>query len=593
MNALKRKLAYLLVFAMVLGIMSPGMLQVRAAEDKNIFEDWLTPSTEGEYIGGFDTIRNHGWTIEWAEMKTAQKSATAPAASAPAGISDIKNTAWQTVDDETDALDISWLKKTKDTSLAFRFTKGEDVYYQVCRFNAQFKTFKVGFTNVTNQGIGSKKGTVTLADGYAVGSPSTGYLFFYNSADNKAISPAAVGGAGDGMADALHAAKSKGKKFTFVYYPSMEDPKTNLPEETWPSKAATYSYKKQANAPSVAVDAAKATIGLKKGQEFRISTKASVDYGEWYKVDDYYMNGNKVKKVTVWDLPESVSNKAIQVLTEDDIYSQNLKIQVRTAATSTKLPSKIATVSVKSVSPMAVSITTGAVTMTGTTADAIIGYTVPHDSAQGISIKNNKTAGNLQYAIVATGKSIDADTKWITVKPGAVSKTKTLAKQGYATTDNIYVRIPGVKDKGTKAVSIPGQAEMFKVSDILEVEQTVTVTTSGAVNVTGCSITGVTKATINITLEATSGQAASVAVKLDFKNLTEKAAKSSPSVSGSMPSGVTTDLARGNKLKLTNGSGTINFKVESGKIESGEGTYTITVEEVTVTIKLKTVKKGN
>ena len=359
MKNFKRKLAGFLVFAMVLGIMAPGVVAQAA--------DSAVPEVEFNLLDETATLKNaSGYTVEYADSAvevTASGSALAYSNEAKA----IKDTAWEEVEKGADTIDLSWVGKKKDVWLVFKFTKkGADTTYVVKKVAAQ-PTIKVGFTASTESAVKVPKTQVDVTADKLVGDGETGFLFFYDATDKKnpvVLTPSSVQykkgvngkwnyvdeKAADvpesasarattksvDLKDALPGFKAKGATLYFQSFANTE---------AWPSKEVKYSYKKQANAPKIKIDVLKQTVTFKAGQEYKVVVDDQETQEDWIKVDKiaaYKNERNKIDPVVLTSLATKtdVSGSAVDVketLSADDIYgteaasAKSIVIKVRTA----------------------------------------------------------------------------------------------------------------------------------------------------------------------------------------------------------------------------------------------------------------------
>lgn len=196
-----------------------------------------------------------------------------------------------------------------------------------------------------------------------------------------------------------------------------------------PSKVASVKITKKANAPSIKVDASKFNLGVKKGQEYIVSTATtttsiiSITDTAAAKPDLSQLRGNPL---------------------EGDGYEKPFKafsIKARTSSTAKKAASKWAVISY----PEQRIITGSALTV------KLL------EPGKGVTLQNNTTY-NIEYMIPTTNipqtvktAGINAKTKWTTVKAGKTGKGKgTTITTGTA----IFFRYAAEKEnakKGQKA----------------------------------------------------------------------------------------------------------------------------------------------
>lgn len=598
MKNFKRKLAGFLIFAMVLGIMAPGVVAQAAGEKPTVrlSEDYGGAVAELEHINEY--------TVRYAQYIGDAKTAIGESA----GVT-IKDNAWETLEkkksDPDATIDLSWCNKKKDSTLVFEFTKtGEKPYYVTKGIKAQPKAIKVALVAATDASI--KNGPSSVPEDYFVGDRNTGFLCFYDAEKKTAISPASIESnpafsCYDGQVESyLKKYMAKGKTFSFVlksvgfgsYYQDGEVVSDDNGIATWSSQPAKFSYKKQANAPKVSYDVSKHTVTIKKGQEYQVVV-GDKEPDVWYKVDDYNMDNGKVSKNRLEDLVVEVSGKAITCLSDEDLFSGNVVIKVRTAA-STKSPSKIARLPINVVATgTSVDFTVGS----ATTDSIQVAYTAV-DTTKGVTITNT-TGSAYEVAVAASADGITAKTKWVQLaKKGEKKATVKLATKNI-TDPVVYVREAGVKPKKGVTAQLSGYAKDFNLKSLdkpdprvteLKIEGTavsnksITVATNGAVGkasfelaiATGGSVESDTEVTLKFTyadLKLTKATAISVSGTEKGKVLAVPSAKVATSTDNSYTGEVKVTI----KKDATTGSKKLTFKV--GKDDPGF--------EVTIDVKNK------
>lgn len=615
MKNFKRKLAGFLVFAMVLGIMAPGVVAQAA--------DSAVPEVEFNLLDETATLKNaSGYTVEYADSAvkvTASGSALTYSNAAKA----IKDTAWEEVEKGADTIDLSWVGKKKDVWLVFKFTKkGADTTYVVKKVAAQ-PTIKVGFTASTESAVKVPKTQVEVTADKLVGDGETGFLFFYDATDKNnpvVLTPSSVQykkgvngkwnyvdeKAADvpesasarattksvDLKDALPGFKAKGATLYFQSFANTE---------AWPSKEVKYSYKKQANAPKIKIDVLKQTVTFKAGQEYKVVVDDQETQEDWIKVDKiaaYKNERNKIDPVVLTSLATKtdVSGSAVDVketLSEDDIYgteaasAKSIVIKVRTAGTTTKMPSKAYKVNVKVISGGADVVEI----KTGTSASVMVDYKVPYNSAKGVVVTNNSKI-NYEIAYVPSGESITSKTKWTklkanSTKPGTANiKVGTDPKKGQFDPKNpgtLYVRMQGDK----KAVELGGKATTFDMANLSV--KTPHLVSTAAVTTTGASIEVAAVDTIKATIPASGGAVAEltkVEQEVVFEDVTHTGTSDSITVTpkaSSKNSDITVDkivIAKDGKAK-------VSVSVKAGAKVGNTYTFKVNDREFKLIVEIK------
>lgn len=193
-----------------------------------------------------------------------------------------------------------------------------------------------------------------------------------------------------------------------------------------PSKVASVKVTKKANAPSVKVDMKKLTLGVKKGQEYVLST--DVTRSAVINVSDkLYAN-------------PALSDIAYKAL-EGDGYIKPFKaftVKVRTASTTKKAASKWKLISYPAQRTTAASALTAKYEVNG--------------GNSGATLKNNTTY-DIQYFIASDTRiqsvlaaEINEKTKWSTVKAGKEVKCKSRSSVIMTTGTAIFFRYAEEKD---------------------------------------------------------------------------------------------------------------------------------------------------
>lgn len=527
MKNFKRKLAGFLIFAMVLGIMAPGVVAQAADTPPTV-----KITTGIEYSGAVTATASlsaiEGYTVRYAQYVGEAKTATGSATTVDV-VSKVKS--WETLEKKSKTghatVDLSWCNKTKNSTVVFEFTKkGEKAYYVAWGIKQQPKAIKVALIATTGSTINNGP---TPVEDCLIGDKNTGFLCFY-TADNKVLSPASIWGTSELMGmDGLKKYMAKGKTFSFVWNGSetqaIESDSANVDKDgniTWPSKVAKFSYKKQANAPSVSFDVSKHTITIKKGQEYQVIIDGQGESDIWHKVDEYHLDNKKIVNNRLEDLVVSVSGKSITTLTDEELYSGNVSVKVRTAA-STKSPSKIATVPITVVAT-GTSVASGFSIGATSSHSVEVSYTTV-DPAKGVTVKNNtKTA--YEVAVAASETGITATTKWVKLAKdgesrGSVVKLSTGTSSKPIKDPVVYVRIPGEKKTKDKIAKLSGCADSFNLVKLDKPDPRVTALVIDGKAVSNKAITFATngavgKASFDLAIATGSAVEAETTVTLKF-----------------------------------------------------------------------------
>lgn len=573
MKGFKRKLAGFLAFAMVLGLFAPGMTTtVKAADSVKTSMTIAVDLYEETMKIGVSAAAAENFTYQYIELKNMDVKAitSGSALSISEENLKLKGTDWEDIvisqngSKYDSTIDLSWLSKTKDTALLIKATPVADkassaaaIEYRVVKFKAQDKNVKVGFTKDEPAVSGSalplaKNVELTGVTPAGVeGDSDLGYFYFYtkNGTSYELIYPDKVewkkGTSGNysevvnTLGKKMQLFKTKGATLYFQVKGKEDlnndtgsshkmEGNENM-EFTWPSKEVKYSFKKQAAAPKVTVDPAKTTISVKAGQEYQIlKSGTSVSGDLWIPVNSHGVTDSKgrtkVPKLTIFNLfsGKKTTGGAIDTtsyLSNDDIYSGNIAIVVRTAATTKAIPSK--QIKLKLDSLVATSTAIKWAFKGATTPEAItVGYKTPTNPASGIEVKNENTTTDYEIAYIASGGSVDASTKWIKVKKAGTKPTVaklTVAKDvTISTSGSILIRQVGEKankSKGTDA-KLAGDWTEMKLAGLVPLQKAVSVK---AIDAKGATVAAISskEVTIKVAKSAVSG-AAVEGIKLEF-----------------------------------------------------------------------------
>lgn len=555
MKNFKRKLAGLLVFAMVLGIMAPGVVAQAEGE---------TPVQAGYEIDYEEEVIN--FTLGTASaIQYAEASA----------YDDVKT--WDGPDAGDGRVDISWVKKNKDVTLQYRFLdeNAEPGSHGSITLKAQKSVYKVALIATATAPAVKKIPAVTAAS-QSAGGLETGYIIVYDGKGSEGVIESEKvewkKGANGEWRDASdlegYLPKYKAKGATLYFRVKADN--------AWPSKEVKFSYKKQANAPKLKADVSKLTIGLKAGQEYQVVNQND---GKWINPEtDMKLGAKEIKALTIpqlWSAKGTTPGSGTAIDTTSFYNGEPLKIKVRTAANSAKgtIPSKTFTLTVTASTMASIS-------------DA--GIKLGYDSEQGgYTITNNDKDNEYEYAFAVSEASIKMPTKWTKLKKNPGTPKTIVVKDAKATangTDLILIRKAGVKGNDKKSIK-------EYLASKYEKEELATIKANGATTLSGASIDGtnkdkfdapvvdVDKFTVTVSGSAVSGAATKVDIKIDMQNLSTKVTKiTAPKAIGD---------AKITATKLEKGTATISIELPEGKSVSNqkaEITFGKTKVDLTVNI---------
>lgn len=377
-------------------------------------------------------------------------------------INNLNPNQWEDATGESE-IDLSWVSKSKESALVFKFTDAEGkVIYDMLPCTKQNASLKVG-TATTSSAI-TIKGATNKPDftGNLLGDSENGYLYFYEY-DSKAktaspVSASAIewrkGTAGnwikeseDSVSNYLDTFKKKGSTLYF---------RTTSDGTTWPSKEVKFSYKKQANAPKVVYNTKDSSVTLKAGQEYQIKVNAD-EWSDWISVSDAYRAS--AKKVELAKLYTNYSkNKEEQhVVSTGAVYATSngsISIKVRTEANSKKgtLASKAQVLTLKA--PNA-----AALTVNAETSSITVSYTDPEDTSKGLTLVNN-TENDCEFGIAMSGRQ---PISWTNLKAG---KSVKVSAANYTNRSCIMIRYTG----NSKDSRLPGSIVEFKIESLNETD---------------------------------------------------------------------------------------------------------------------------
>lgn len=273
----------------------------------------------------------------------------------------------------------------------------------------------------------------------------------------------------------------------------------------FPSKEVKLKVSGNPKAPALKVDTNKDTISLKKGMEYQVKESGEPDATKWKTVPA------TAKTMTFADLGVDK--------TKDQI------VFARTAATTKKLASKVATLNLKKQS--APSDITGDITASGkafTTAKLTFETKVVYDITKGATLTNTSDK-DYEYFIAWDGEKVDASkVKWLNLKAPKDAKKPTVATikfskenkentYGSAKKSKLFVRLAGTKQNksGVATMSSASGAATLKIADVSQA-----LTVSGTPNSTSGAISvGVKEAAnVDLTVKVSNLQKNGVAPKI-------------------------------------------------------------------------------
>lgn len=544
MKNFKRKLAGLLVFAMVLGIMAPGVV-AQAAEESATFEfqpDYAKEEVTLVHPSSVAAIRYGEVKGDTVTDKEKEKFDEV----------DVKENSTGT------SIDISWVKKNKPASIAFQYKETENGEWQdvpgLFTTPTQTTTIKVALSPSSSTAILSTKEARQIADGMATGSKDTGYIIVYDAKSKETpvvITPSSImwkkGASGtwqemSKLTSNLNKFKAKGATLYFQVKDS---------ETAWPSKEVKFSYKKQANAPKIKTDVSKYTLGLKLDQEY------SLDKKNWISVKDALKNAGLaedskgLKKLTLEHIIPSSAAVTVAGIQE----GKTVKLYVRTVKANT-VPSKNCTVTLK------------ASTFAGIVSEA--GLSVSYDSEkEGWAITNtSNVAYEYAFTETTTGAVDVSDVKWIKIAAKKDDKVKpvmvTEKNADKAKAEAIVIRVAGIKGKAAtkNAKAIEERlASKYVPVDLVELKANGATVISNAAVVGNTSFSAVKGADGVYTVSGTavSGKSVDVTVEIEMANLSTFVTK------------ITADKKVGEVAAAK------VVVVESGKITDSKAKITITI----------------
>lgn len=358
-------------------------------------------------------------------------------------------------------INIGWISKSKAGHLILEMTRGTETVYKDIEIKKQetannLKAFYAGSIEQTAADKEAGKGSMTYKknktvplDNNFVGDPETGYIAFYKNDGTTVVDPSSVlwservkapsKEVDEGLlSEAMPRFKAKGMKLYFSTKATLVSGEAGALTLTWPSKVASLSFPKQANAPSVTLDVNKLTVSLKNTQEYRIKDEDGVLHN-WVKVAE-------TKKISLTDLVVDKAASAGQdtLLSTEALYSGKIELQVRTAAANGKSASKTNIVSLIPVT------TEGAIAVKYAQNDSVVSPKIElslknNDVNKGIVVEN-KDGNNAYQVVYLKDGEPEATTRLSTLKKSrsitisANSYSKSLNNGGY-----IYIRQAGAK----------------------------------------------------------------------------------------------------------------------------------------------------
>lgn len=552
MKNFKRKLAGFLVFAMVLGIMAPGVVAQAADSDAGS----VSVNYSEERLN-FTNLPSSAAAVQYGDGTSIEKVKWEEA--------EVKNGSVE--------VDLSWVKKNKATTIYYKVLSKDGGVVTNSSITTPVQETKLKAALIATATCAAVKKVPAVEDAaLSTGSDDTGYIIVYNSDTNTVVSPGTIewrkGTTGtwqpmSTLTAKLPTFKAKGATLYFRVEGSSD---------AWASKEVKFAYKKQANAPKAKVDVSKLTLGLKAGQEYQVVYQGQSWPEDWVNLtDDMNLDATKIKNLTISDLwTESSAPGTGTAINTDNFYDGTaLKIRVRTAASSVKgtIPSK------------AYSFTVKAATMAATASDAGIklGYDPEKES---YTLVNTNEGVDYEYSFVTTDGGIKVS-KWTKLAGKKEGKdAKVVAVKETKAKPVLVIRKAGVKGNEKKGI------KEFVASEYIEVVSA-DIKATGKTTLSGASIGGKNAAnfsapivdaenlTVTVSGSAVSGAATEFTVTIDMDNLSASVTKA------------TADKKVGDASisasALKDGSVTLTISVPAGK--------TVVNQEVKVAFGKKTTVK--
>jgi len=583
MKNFTKKLALLLVFAMVLGVATPTSVARAAAGDFtfNYDEMYFTVGADSGVQKDFEYTQY----IPKTDAAPTEKEAK-----------EIKDKDWIAIDSELNGndgqADMSWFNKKKDSYVIVRvYANGAYTYYISGKIKAQTPAIKVAFVNKNAASATNKLPAYTATD--VVGSTEAGYLLFYKQGATKntfvVVTPGAVSFRYDNghkfyEASDLNAklAKYLAKGATLLFSEAKAGANPN--NTTWATAETKYKYAAQKTAPNVKLGIDH-LVPLKSGQEYRIVDASNTSKkSEWMSVDDNHATEKdgkkKVNKVYLEQL--IVSGSAMSAFANTDktlkasaVAGGNVKLQVRTAASAKGVASRVYS-----------TVVTQKAIDTNTASTASIEYAVAYDKTKGIKVKN-VTKDDIEYCLSTTTSAVALSNKWKSVKAEKEATIKTAdLKDTKANVEYKYILVRKIGDK--KAGMLSSDFRYLEINDtnlkykaqsinapIGEQSGTgykYTVTTAGAV-------------TVKVPVETVSADAVSGKIEVEVVNMVNPDIKKWDKKGSAK--GYTIDVP---EFKKSDNKIVFEFKVEKGQTEGNSGDYKVKVEGLEFVFKVEVTK---
>ncbi len=522
MKNFTKKLALLLVFAMVLGVVAPGKVAKADAQTPS-FEFIIDYREQSVKVKLGSTVQTE---YDFAQY-VPKSGTTAPTEEI---IKAIKDKEWVTVDTETDNVshkgDISWFNKKKDSFIVARVwdsTKNAYVYGASDLIKAREDAVKVLFSD-KKEGAATTK-TPAFTSAQAIGSDTTGYLVFYKGKTTfTVITPEAISFRIDGsyyytgisentFSGYLKRYMAKGTTLYFV------QPKEDNSDNTgWAPAETKYKYAAQKNAPTVKLDITH-VVPLKAGQEYRIVNASDKTKSAWVSVDTAHgkVENNKVKvgKILLEELVCTGGTITASFRTDEGkldpaaLATGNVKLQVRTAASTKGVASKIYSVVV---TQEAIGTAASTASIEGKD-DAVISvsYKKPYDATSGLVFKSNAPDKvDYEVAFLVSGASVTAANKWTTIKGTKSLEVKSLAD---SKTKEKYTHFVIRKVGDKKAGVLSSNYHKYAIADVDVTEQSITEATGAVTGITSSSAVVVSNGSVTITIPKAAASGAAIEEK--------------------------------------------------------------------------------
>jgi hypothetical protein len=579
MKNFTKKLALLLVFAMVLGVVTPTSVARAAA-----------PTFTFDYDEMFFTI---GTLKDFEYTQYVPKSGTAPTEKEA---KEIKAKDWIVIDSELNGedgkADMSWFNKKKDSYVIVKYDDNGTTKYAISdKIKAQTPAIKVAFVNKDTASATNKLPAYKATD--VVGSGETGYLLFYKAGATKntfvVVTPGAVSFryenghvfySAEDLEDKLPKYLAKGATLLF------SEADAGGSNTTWATAETKYKYAAQKAAPNVKLGIDH-LVPLKSGQEYRLvdTTASTGAKSKWMSVDDNHATEKdgkkKVGKVYLEDLIVSGGATGLtdsgKKLLASALAAGKVKLQVRTAANAKGVASRVYSVTV-----------TQKAIDANIASTASIAYAVAYDKTKGIKVKN-VTKDDIEYCLSTTTSAVSLSNKWKSVKAEKEATIKTAdLKDTKANVEYKYILVRKTGDK--KAGMLSSDFRSIEITDANLKYNAQTIAGVGETTLSGTvkySVTTAGAVTVKVPVTTVSGDAVSGKVEVTVTNMVNPNIKKWDKKGSAK--GYTIDVPEykkdGNTQKIV-----FEFKVDKGQTEGNSGEYKVKVEGLDFVFKVEVTK---